>query len=122
MELLLAITAGFLMGGAVYLMMARNLLRFIFGLVLISNAANLIIFASGRLTRGAPPFIPDGAYNPDGVVANALPQALILTAIVIGFGLLAFTLVLVFRAYTNFGTLDSDEIRVAEPIEDDTAK
>jgi hypothetical protein len=48
-------------------------------------------------------------------VANALPQALVLTAIVIGFGLFAFALTLVFRAYTSLGTLDSDEMRVAEP-------
>jgi multicomponent Na+:H+ antiporter subunit C len=49
------------------------------------------------------------------VVANALPQALVLTAIVIGFGLFAFALVLAFRAYSDLGTLDSDEMRLAEP-------
>ncbi|MEM6637120.1 MAG: Na+/H+ antiporter subunit C [Pseudomonadota bacterium] len=117
MEVLLAIASGVLIGGAVYMMLARNVLRFIFGLVMISNAANLIIFASGRLTRGAPPLIPDGAYAPEGIVANALPQALILTAIVIGFGLFAFALVLVFRAYTTLGTLNSEEMQVAEPEE-----
>jgi multicomponent Na+:H+ antiporter subunit C len=50
-----------------------------------------------------------------GEVANALPQALVLTAIVIGFGLFAFALVLAFRAYSDLGTLDSDEMRLAEP-------
>ena len=115
MEALLAITIGILVAAAVYLMLARNVLRFIFGLVLISNAANLIIFTAGRLTEGAPPLIAEGALAPDGPVANALPQALVLTAIVIGFGLFAFALVLVFRAYTTLGTLDSDEMRSAEP-------
>ncbi len=51
-------------------------------------------------------------------MANALPQALVLTAIVIGFGLFAFALVLTLRAYWSLGTLDTDEMRVAEPRED----
>lgn len=115
MEAFLAITIGVLVATAVYLMLARNVLRFIFGLVLISNAANLMIFTAGRLTEGRPPLIPTGADVPAGVVANALPQALVLTAIVIGFGLFAFALILMFRAYTTLGTLNSDEMRVAEP-------
>ena len=86
--------------------------------ILISNAANLAIFTSGRLTEGAPPLIPGGESTPVDVVANALPQALVLTAIVIGFGLFAFTLVLIFRAWTELGTLDHDEMRLAEPRED----
>ena len=117
MEVVLAILVGVLVAASVYLMLARNVLRFLFGLVLLSNAANLTIFAAGRLTAAAPPLVPEGAADPAGVVANALPQALILTAIVIGFGLLAFALVLVFRAYRELGTLDSDEMRVAEPLE-----
>ena len=118
MEPLLAITIGVLVAGAVYLMLARNVLRFIFGLVLISNAANLTIFTAGRLTEGAPPLIAEGADAPAGLVANALPQALVLTAIVIGFGLFAFALVLIVRAYTTLGTLYSDDMRIAEPKED----
>ena len=115
MEALLAITVGLLVSAAVYLMLARNILRFIFGLILISNAANLTIFTAGRLTEGKPPLVPEGAMAPVGDVANALPQALVLTAIVIGFGLFAFALVLMFRAYTSLGTLYSDDMRVAEP-------
>ncbi|MFV0245952.1 MAG: Na+/H+ antiporter subunit C [Qingshengfaniella sp.] len=115
MELLISIVVGSLVAGAVYLMLDRNLLRFLFGLTLISNAVNLLIFASGRLTQGKPPLIPSHAYTPPGVVANALPQALVLTAIVIGFGLFAFALVLALRAYTQLGTLNTDEMRLAEP-------
>lgn len=117
MEALLAIGIGALIATAVYLMLARNILRFIFGLVLISNAANLTIFTAGRLTEGLPPLVPEGADGPVDGVANALPQALVLTAIVIGFGLFAFALILMFRAYTSLGTLNSDEMRVAEPPE-----
>ncbi|MDN5567619.1 MAG: Na+/H+ antiporter subunit C [Paracoccus sp. (in: a-proteobacteria)] len=117
MELVLAITIGVVVGTAVYLMLDGIVLRFLFGLVLLSNAVNLVIFVAGRLTAGAPPLIPDGAYAPDGAVANALPQALVLTAIVIGFGLLAFALALVYRTYKSLGTVNSDEMRIAEPEE-----
>ncbi len=117
MEQLLSVLIGALVAMAVYLMLARNLLRFLFGLIVLSNAANLTIFVAGRLTPGAPPLVPDGADAPLGVVANALPQALVLTAIVIGFGLFAFALILAFRAYQSLGTLNTDDMRVAEPKE-----
>lgn len=117
MEFLFAITIGVLVASAVYLMLSNHLLRFIFGLVLISNAANLTIFVSGRLTDGAPPLIPEGADAPLIDVANALPQALVLTAIVIGFGLFAFAIVLVFRAWTTLNSLTPDDMRLAEPEE-----
>jgi multicomponent Na+:H+ antiporter subunit C len=115
MELLVAIIVGVLVAASVHLMLARNVLRFIFGLILISNAANLTIFVAGRLTPEAPPLIPYDADAPVDAVANALPQALVLTAIVIGFGLFAFALTLVYRTYQNLGTLNSDEMRLAEP-------
>lgn len=118
MELLVAIMVGVLVAAAVHLMLARNVLRFLFGLILISNAANLTIFVSGRLTPESPPLIHESASAPVAEAANALPQALVLTAIVIGFGLFAFALTLVYRAYQNLGTLNSDEMRLAEPIED----
>ena len=115
MEPIIAVLVGVLVAAAAYLMLSRNVLRFLFGLILISNAANLTIFAAGRLTAGAPPLVPPGADAPLGVVANALPQALVLTAIVIGFGLFAFALALAFKGYQTLGTLNSDEMRLAEP-------
>ena len=120
METVLAVVIGVLFAASAYVMLSRNIIKFLFGLILISNAANLAIFTAGRLTWAAPPLVPEGALMPDGVVANALPQALILTAIVISFGLLAFALVLVYRAYEELGTVDSDRMRAAEP-EDETA-
>ncbi|WP_102109472.1 Na+/H+ antiporter subunit C [Oceaniglobus roseus] len=118
METLLSLTIGLLIAAAVYLMLARNVLRFLFGMLLLSNAVNLLIFTAGRLTFGVPSFVPEGAKLPPEDAANALPQALVLTAIVIGFGLFAFALVLVFRAYTSLGTLESAKMRVAEPEEE----
>ena len=115
MEAVLAIVIGVLVAASVYLMLDRSMLRFVFGLVLLSNAVNLVIFTAGRLTPISPPLIAPGAVAPEGLVANALPQALVLTAIVIGFGLLAFALALVFRAYQSLGTLQSDALHDAEP-------
>ena len=117
MGTLVAVMVGALVAAAIFLMLARSVLRFLFGLILVSNAANLLIFSGGGLTPEAPPLIPYGeATTPPGV-ANALPQALVLTAIVIGFGLFAFALVLVYRGYQNLGTLDTDAMRIAEPRE-----
>lgn len=118
MEILLAFLVGWLVAAAVYLMLSRSLLRYLFGLVLIGNAANLVIFASGRLTAASPALIAPDLSAPAGVIANALPQALILTAIVIGFGLLAFAFVLAYRAREELGTVDTDAMRVAEPAID----
>lgn len=115
MDLILALLVGFAVAVAVWLMMSGNLIRFLIGFGLLGNALNLLIFQSGRLTYAAPPIVPEGAKAPAGEVANALPQALILTAIVIGFGLVAFTLVLIYRYYGAFGTVEADEVDLAEP-------
>ena len=116
MEIMLAALVGILVAAGAYLMMSGKLLPYLFGLVLLSNAANLVLFASGRLTYAEPPLVPVGEYAPVGEVSNALPQALILTAIVIGFGLLSFALSLVFRAYFELKTTRMDEMREAEPL------
>ncbi|WP_142849645.1 Na+/H+ antiporter subunit C [Telmatospirillum sp. J64-1] len=115
MEILLALLVGVLTAGSVWLMLSRSLMRFMLGLVMIGNAANLTIFSSGRLTRGHLPFIPDGAQAPLGLVANPLPQALILTAIVISFGLVAFALVLAYRAWQEVATLDTEAMPEGGP-------
>ncbi|MEM7024718.1 MAG: Na+/H+ antiporter subunit C [Pseudomonadota bacterium] len=115
MASLLALVTGLLMAASVWLLLSRNLIRVLFGLVLMSNVANLVIFVSGGLTIGNPALIAEGTLAPDTNVANALPQALILTAIVIGFGLLTFALALTYRAYQALGTIDVDAMRVAEP-------
>lgn len=117
MSTVLALLAGFLLGVAIYLMLSGNLLRFLFGLLLLSNGVNIAIFSSGRLNLGTPPLLQQSGGLPDVTMANALPQALLLTAIVIGFGLFAFALALTLRAYRSFGHLEVDEMRAAEPKE-----
>ncbi len=111
MEILMSVLIGVLMAASVWLMLSRNMVKFLFGLVLISNVANLIIFTVGGLTEGAPPLIVDDG---PAVYANSLPQALVLTAIVIGFGLVSFTLILALRAYQALGTVNVDEMLLAE--------
>ena len=110
MAVLLCFLMGFLVAAGVFLMLDRNLVKFLFGLVLLSNAANLVLLNAGRLTLYTPPFVPEGEKFPPPDVANALPQAFILTAIVISFGLLAFALVLAYRAYQEMGSIDMDEL------------
>ncbi len=114
MQTLCAVLVGVMVAASVYLILDRNLIRFIFGLVLVGNAINLLIFTVGRLDSRRPPLIPEHATAAQGTLANALPQALILTAIVIGFALLSFIFVLFYRAYQELGTIDTELMRVAE--------
>jgi multicomponent Na+:H+ antiporter subunit C len=115
MEIVLAILAGLLVAAGAYLMMSGKTLPYLFGLTMISNAANLLIFAAGDLTYGKPPLVPAHDKTIEGA-ANALPQALILTAIVIGFGLLVFALCLAYRSYYMLGTIEMDDMHEAEPL------
>jgi multicomponent Na+:H+ antiporter subunit C len=110
MEVLLSVIVGLLFSASIFMLLQRNLVKLIIGISLLSNAANLLIFTAGRITRGTPPLIPIYEELIQGPFANPLSEALILTAIVIGFGLLAFTLVLVYRIYSEFNSIDADQI------------
>jgi multicomponent Na+:H+ antiporter subunit C len=121
METAFAPLVGFMVAVAVWLMLAGDLLRFLFGLTLIGNAVNLAIFAAGRLTRGEPPLAAPGALAPPAEAANALPQALILTAIVIGFGLFAFALALTLAAARAFGSTRTDALPAPDALAEDAA-
>ncbi len=116
MEPLFALVFGVLISVAAYLILSRNVLRVVLGLLVLSNAANLALFVAGRLGHATPPLVAVGeATITDS--ANPLPQALILTAIVISFSLAAFTMVLFEGAHRRLGTLDSERMREAEPEE-----
>lgn len=110
MEIILAIVVGVLYTAGVYLMLRRSILKFIIGLILLSNATNLLVFLSAGLVPGSPAFVnPDGAGN--GVMADPLPQALVLTAIVIGLGIVVFTLALKYKFFELTGTDDLDQLK-----------
>nr|WP_029214589.1 Na+/H+ antiporter subunit C [Kallotenue papyrolyticum] len=106
MTVVLALVIGGLYAVGIYLLLQRNLARVIIGLALLTNAANLLIFTVGGLVRARPPLVPTDASRPATPIADPLPQALILTAIVIGFGVLAFFMVLAYRASQAVGSDD----------------
>ena len=108
MELLLAVIAGVLYASGLYLMLRRRLAQLIVGLGLLSNGSNVLILAAAGVTRAKPPIVTDTSVTADQF-ADPVPQALILTAIVIGFGVLAFSLVLAHRVHQS---VDSDDIDV----------
>jgi len=114
MEPILAVVVGALFAIAVYLLMSRSLIRIVLGVFVLGNAANLTIFTAGRVNTDVPPVIPLGTDVLAQNAANPLPQALVLTAIVIGFALMAFAMVLALRAYQALDTLDTDAMTAAE--------
>jgi multicomponent Na+:H+ antiporter subunit C len=116
MDSLLAFVIGGLYATGVYLLLRRSLVHLIIGLALLGNAATLLIFTVGGLTRGRPPLVPEGADQPVPPFADPLPQALILTAIVIGFGVLAFALVLAYRTYQAVGSDDLDDMKTTDGL------
>jgi multisubunit Na+/H+ antiporter MnhC subunit len=115
MEFLMALLFGVLLASAIYLLLARSLVRAIIGLLLLGNAANIAIIAAGRVLGTTPPLVQAGASALAADASNPLPQALVLTAIVISFGLTAFVMVLTWAVWRAKGTLDSEALRVAEP-------
>ncbi len=115
MEPVIALLVGLFVAVAAYLVLSRALVRVLLGLVVLGNGVNLLIFVAGRLGGATPPIAPAGAVTPPGYAANPLPQALILTAIVIGFAMFAFLIALALRAYQAMDADDTDHMRLAEP-------
>lgn len=91
-------------------------MRIIFGIVLISASVNLVIFLAGRIGPNPPPVMPAGETVLAAGSANPLPQALVLTAIVIGFSLVAFAAALALQTFRSTGTLDSRALTQAEDL------
>lgn len=116
MSFLYALAVAAYAGCGLYLMLSRHLMRVILGLALLTNGAILMIFFSGRIGSMTPAIIPLGDTALAADAANSLPQALVLTAIVIGFALTSFTAVLAVAAYRRFGGLDIARIRAAEDL------
>lgn len=106
-----------MLAAGAYLALSRDLLRCVVGLSLLGMGVNLLLLASGRLGATAPPLVEAGALQLPAQAANPLPQALVLTAIVIGFALTCFALVLVLAVRLRVGLRDSDALRLSEPGE-----
>ncbi|MCB1947792.1 Na+/H+ antiporter subunit C [Nitrosomonas sp.] len=99
MELLIAIIIGVLTACGVYLSLRGRTFPVVLGLTFLSYAVNLFLLIMGRLTIGSPPIISDNAAN----YADPLPQALVLTAIVISFGMTAFVIILSLKSFLEMG-------------------
>jgi multicomponent Na+:H+ antiporter subunit C len=109
------------LAAGLYLALSRDVLRCVVGLALLGGAVNLLLLAAGRLGPAQPAVIEVGTQVLQGA-ANPLPQALVLTAIVIGFALLCFALVLVMELVRRVGTDDALELRLVEPVPTDSSK
>jgi len=117
MEILLAIMTGILYAAGIYMILRRSLVKLIIGIVVLGNGVNLLIFLMGGLVKGNPPIIAENGHVLEGIYADPVPQALILTAIVISFGLQSFAIVLIKRAYKVLQTDDIDKLNKTDDIE-----
>lgn len=115
MELILAIGIGVMVGAGVWLLLRPRSFQVIIGLSLLSYAVNLFIFSTGGLRTGAAPILERGATGDLATHADPVPQALVLTAIVIGFALTVVLMSLVLRAWRGEGTINAARITAAEP-------
>lgn len=113
MEIVLAILVGILYTAGVYMMLRRSILKFIIGLIFLSNATNLLVFISSGISAGNPAFVDDTTNSIDKF-SDPLPQALVLTAIVIGFGVVVYTIALKYKFFETTGTDDLDQLKQTE--------
>ncbi len=116
MDEILPFVVGILYAASLYLMLQRNFVKLIIGLIMMGHSTNLFLFSVSRLTRGAPALVDGDAEKLTGIFADPVPQALILTAIVIGFGIQAFAIVLIKRNYDVAGTDDMDKLNTTDKI------
>lgn len=107
METLMSILVGILFAIGVYLILTKTLLRIILGTSIIGHSVNLLIITMGGLEKGGPPLLGIKGLS----YVDSLPQALLLTAIVINFATTALFLVLSYRAYKALGTDDTEQLR-----------
>ena len=112
MELLLASAIGVLTASGVYLLLRQRTFPVIIGVSLLSYAVNIFLFATGRLAIGQPPILRDDVSQ----YTDPLPQALVLTAIVISFGM---TAVIVMIALSAFLSENDDRVDMVEQAKDD---
>jgi multicomponent Na+:H+ antiporter subunit C len=109
MEIVVAVVVGVLFASGTYMLLRRSIVKLLIGLGLLGHGANLLLFTVGYLRRGAAPILEAG--HP---ITDPVPQALLLTTIVIGFGVSTFVLVLAYRASEATGHDDLDELRTTD--------
>jgi multicomponent Na+:H+ antiporter subunit C len=110
MEILLAVLVGVLYAAGVYMLLRRSIVKFIIGIIFMSNATNLLVFLSAGLVQGSPAFVNETTADTSHM-ADPTPQALVLTAIVIGLGMIVFILALKYKYFEITGTDDLDQLK-----------
>jgi len=118
MELLLVLVIGLLYAAGVYLILRRSMVKLLLGIMLLGNGANILIFLLGKITKGKPPVMDEAHKVFHEIYADPIPQALILTAIVISFGLTSFAIVLLKRVHALVDSDDLDDLNTPEEEED----
>ena len=118
MEIILSITVGLIVAIGIWMMLDRGLLRVVLGVVVLGNGVNLAVFTAGRVDGRAAAFVTEAGAP--ALAANPLPQALVLTAIVIGFALFVFALAVLKRSWELHGNVETDRITAVaeEPAPD----
>lgn len=114
MELLLVLLVGILYSAGIFLMLRRSMVKLLLGLLLLGNGANILIFLMGGLTKGKPPILAENEKTFTDAYADPVPQALILTAIVISFALTAFAIILLKKVYATTGSDDLDSLNIQD--------
>lgn len=114
MELLLILVLGLLYAAGIYMILRRSLVKLLLGIILLGNGTNILIFVLGSLSKGKPPVINANFKVFQDIYADPIPQALILTAIVISFALTAFAIVLLKRVYALVDSDDLDDLNTPE--------
>lgn len=122
MDVIMPLLVGLLFSAAIFLMQRPQLMRVGVGVILLTNAANLFLFSAGRLSKDGPPIIPIDSEVMTRDYANPVSQALILTAIVIGFALLSFVIALVYRSVLEFNSQESSSIEAYDPLKEERKK
>ena len=110
MAMLMTISVGVLFGAGAYMLMRRSFVKLVIGLVMLGHGANLLIFSVARPVSGRPPLIEKTEQGLVAPYSDPLPGALILTALVISFGIVSYTIVLIKRTYQDVGTDDLEEL------------
>ena len=117
MGALISILTGVLFACGIFCLLRRSMMKVMIGIILISQAANLLVFTAGGLTQNHPVFVSADSDPSVTTLADPVPQALVLTAIVIGFGIVVFSLALLMRAYRVTGTDDLNAFDGSDQIE-----
>ena len=117
MELILVLLIGILYSAGFFLILRRSMVKLLLGITFLGYGVNLLIFLLGRITKGKPPVMDETASFFTDIYADPIPQALILTAIVISFGLQSFAIVLLKRVYALLGSDDLDDLNTPEDEE-----